>query len=406
MADWRMVWTVRRVRLWVSMAAIAAWLPLLGISARGWLDFSAFYAAGALAFEPQVLDLASVASFQEAHRLPNTPFLYPPTLAIVYAPLATLPYELAAALHLVAQAAFLLAAAVLGGHVFGIPRRWAVVGTLAWSPAAAAVISGQNSAVLLLLTIVSAWALVRGSGGHLLAGFAIGFATYRPHLGLPLLGLALWRRVWYALAVATATIAIQYTLGAVATGGQLDWPARWLSTIAAETANDFHSIGWQAVGLPGILGRLSVGGSALGSPVGPALIGYLVGLLLIVSALGSLRRWDAPRAVALTCALALFAGPRGFVYDGTMLLPAIAILARDGAARGWPWGYRWLLASGYGLALIWPLGGVVGVNPLAIVVLLMPFVLLGRGPFRTFGPAPPGLVSHARAVPLGILGRP
>jgi hypothetical protein len=386
---WRTLWTARRARLWLTTAAIAAWLPLLGMPARGWLDFSALYAAGAAAFGPNVIDLGTIAAYQDAHGLPNTPFLYPPGLAIVYAPLAGLPYDIAAALHVGLQVVALLAAALLASHVYGIRRRWAILGTLAWGPAAAGVVSGQNSAVLLLLIVIATWALARDASGSSrlrLAGLAIGLAAYRPHLGLPLAGLATWRRAWAAVAIAVVVLAAHYGLGVVATGGALDWPRQWLLTVGAETANDLQSVGWQAIGLPGILGRLSVGGSAPGSVLGPAMIGYLIGLAVIVSALGPLRRWGAQRAVALTCALALLAGPRGFAYDGTLLLPAIAILARDGADRGWPWDYRWLLAAAYGLALVWPVGGLLGLNPLALVVVAAPFVLLGRGPFRRFAP--------------------
>lgn len=379
---WQQLWNARRAQLWLTMAAIGAWLPLLGMPARGWLDFSAFYAAGALAFGPRVLDLGSIAVYQAAHGLPNTPFLYPPALAIVYVPLTWLPYGLAAALHVALQAVALVAAASLASRVYGIRPRWTILGTVAWAPAAAGVVSGQNSGVLLLLTVVATWALARGSNG--LAGLAIGLAAYRPHMGGPLTGLALWRTAWRAVAVAAVVFAAHYGLGVVATGGSFDWPARWLATVGAETANDFRSVGWQTLGLPGILGRLSVAGSAPGSLLGPAMIGYLIGIAVIASALRSLRVWDAQRAVALTCALALFAGPRGFTYDGALLLPAVAILVREAAARDWPWHYRWLLAAAYGMAFLWPLGGYLGVSPLALVVLAAPFVLLGRGPFRAF----------------------
>jgi hypothetical protein len=385
--DWRRLWTTRRARLWLAMAGAAAWLPLLGMPARGWLDFSAFYAAGALAFGPQVLDLGAIAAFQAARGLPNTPFLYPPALAIAYVPLASLPYDLAAAFHVALQALALLAAALLASRVYGLPRSWTVIGAFAWAPAAAAVVSGQNSAVLLLLAMGGALAVQRGTIASVAAGTLWGLAAYRPHLGLPLSGLAAWRRAWIVTAAACLILGAQYALGIVATGGQLDWPARWLSTVGAETAVDFRDQGWQAIGLPGILGRLSLAGSAPGSLLGPALLGYLIGALVILSALRELRMWDAGRAIALAFALALFAGPRGFTYDGTLLLPAVAVVARAGLERGWPWSSRWLLATAYGLALAWPLGTLLRVSPLALVVLGAPFVLLGRGPFRTVGAA-------------------
>lgn len=259
--------------------------------------------------------------------------------------------------------------------------------------------------MLLLVIMIATWALAgdgpnAGSGRAWLAGLAIGLAAYRPHLGLPLTALATWRRAWVPLAAAMTVVAAHYGLGVVATAGMLDWPARWLFAVEGGTANDFESVGWQAIGLPGILGRVSVGGSAPGAVIGPALIGYAIGLMVILAALGPLRRWNAQRAIALTCALALFAGPRGFAYDATLLLPAIAILARDGLDRGWPWTYRWILSAAYWIALIWPLGGLLGINPLAIIVLATPFVLLARKPFRAFGPP------DEAARTLGILGRP
>jgi alpha-1,2-mannosyltransferase len=350
---------------------------------RRWLDFDAFYAAGTLAFSPRVVELRPALDYQVAHGLPLTPFLYPPALALVYVPFTWLPFDLAAALHVLLQGAALVGAAILGARVYGIPTRWTVLGVLAWGPAAAGVVSGQNSAVLLLLVVVAADSGLPRSR-WLFAGLAVGGVAYRPHLGLPIGALAAWRHAWRLLAVAVGVVAAQYVLGVLATGGAWDWPARWLASVGAETAEDFQSVGWQSLSLPGLLGRLSIGGSTPGALIGPALVGYAAGAAVILLSLRSLREWDAPRAVALTCALALFAGPRGWSYDGTLLLPAVAVVAREAVDRGWPWEHRWLLAAAFGIAALWPLGGYLGVNPEAAVVLLAPFVLLGWGPFRRF----------------------
>ncbi len=372
-------WTARRAPLWLVTAAVLAWLPLLTMPARHWTDFASFYAAGKLAFTPQLADLHPVINYETTHGLAPTPFLYPPALALVYVPFTWLPYGLAAAIHVILQAAALLGAAVLGSRLYGIPRRWAILGTLAWSPAVAGVISGQNSAVLLLLAMMAAAGL---SGGRWrLAGLALGAAAYRPQQGLPLIGLAAWRGSWRPVAIAGGLILVQYGLGVIASGGLLSWPAHWVASIVSETAIDFQAVGWQALSLPGLLGRLSVNGSAEGALLGPALVGYVIGGLVIMGALRPLRTWDAPGAVALACALALFAGPRGWSYDGTMLLPAVAVLARDAGSIRRPWAHGWLLAGAYALALSWPVGVLIGVNPEAAVVLAAPFVLLRWGPF-------------------------
>ena len=265
---WRWLWTDRRAGLWLTATALASWLPLLGMPSRRWLDFDAFYAAGTLAFSRRVVDLGPALEYQLAHGLPLTPFLDPPALALVYVPFTWLPFDMAAALHVFLQGAALIGAAILGARVYGIPRRWAVLGALAWGPAAAGVVSGQNSAVLLLLVVAAASGLARSR--WLLAGLAIGGSAYRPHLGLPIGALAAWRRAWRPLAVAVGVVALQYVLGVVATGGAWDWPARWLASVGAETAEDFGSVGWQALSLPGLLGRLSIGGSTPEALIGPA----------------------------------------------------------------------------------------------------------------------------------------
>jgi len=162
--SWRWLWTDRRAGLWLTATALASWLPLLGMPSRRWLDFDAFYVAGTLAFSPRVVDLGPALEYQLSHGLPLTPFLYPPALALVYVPFTWLPFDLAAALHVLLQGAALIGAAILCARVYGIPRRWAVLGALAWGPAAAGVVSGQNSAVLLLL-VVAAPPGSRGAGG-------------------------------------------------------------------------------------------------------------------------------------------------------------------------------------------------------------------------------------------------
>jgi len=235
--------------MWLVAAALAAYLPLLGIPLRGWLDFSAFYAAGSLAFTPGVMDLAAVVRWQAESGLPITPFPYPATVALAYAPLALLPYGVAAALHVAIMFGVLLLAVRLGADLLGIPQRWAMLGTLAWAPAAAGVISGQNTPLALLLVTLAATGLVRVRSG--LTGLAIGILAYKPQLVAPQLGFLALRGRWLALLVALGAIGVHYALGVVATGGDTGWPARWLATISQYTAAD-HLAKWLAVREPAV----------------------------------------------------------------------------------------------------------------------------------------------------------
>jgi hypothetical protein len=375
---WRHAWTTGRARLWLGAAAIAAWLPILGMPLRGWLDFSAFYAAGQLVFGSDVLDLATVATLQVREDLPITPFVYPPGLALVYAPLSALPYGLAGLLHTVLMLGLLLAAAAVGARLVDLPRRWVLLGALAWAPAAAGVLSGQNTSLALLLVVLAAWALLRDLQGG--AGLAIGLLAYKPQLGLPFLGLLLLRTRWAALLVSLGVLAFHWLAGAVAAGDLL-WPRDWLHAVESYQVADFGANGWQAISLPA-LGRhleLVTGLSGL------SLVGWAVGGLIVLACLPSLRRLPVVEAVALASACGLLISPHAWVYDATLLLPALGVFAARANRRGWPWQDRWWLAAAYAIALSWPLGGLLGVTGLPILVLATPFALLERGPFR---PAP------------------
>ncbi len=393
---WRAVWTPGRARLWLIAAAVAAWLPLLGVPLRGWLDFSAFYAAGSLAFTPDVTGLAPITAFQVEHGLPITPFVYPAGVALPYALLSALPYGVAAALHAAVMVAALLVAAAVWGRLVGLPRRWALLGALGGAPAAAGVVSGQNTSVALLLVVLSGAALT--SGREVLGGALPGILLYKPQLGAPVVGMLLLRGRWSGAAAAAGVVGVHWALGVLATGGRLDWPIGWLEAVRSYQDADLLANGWQAISLPGLAARAEL---SLDVPW-LVLVGYALAAALIAWCLPALRRLPWPEAIALAAALGLLISPHAWVYDATLLLPALGVLAARAARRGWPWRDRWWLAGAFGLALLWPLGGVVGVTLMPLVVVVVPFALVERGPFRPQAPATrsvvPGAPSAASAA--------
>jgi alpha-1,2-mannosyltransferase len=374
---WRDLWTPARARLWLVACAVAAFLPAVGVPIRGWLDFSAFYAAGALAFSSDVARLAPIVAWQQLHGLPITPFVYPPGMALLYVPFAALPYGLAAALHLALMGGLLVTAAILGADALLLPRRWSVIAALAWGPAAAGVISGQNTALALLMVVVAALALQRGR--QALSGGLVGLLAYKPQLAAPLVLLFVVRSRWVALASAALLVSVHYLAGVVATGGNAVWPTDWLATLNAYTGADYAANGWQAISLPALGQHLT---HATGIP-GLMLLGYLAAAGIVVVCIPSMRRLPVLEAVALACACGLVISPHAWVYDATLLLPALAVFARRAAAGGWPSRSRWWLAIAFALGLTWPLGGLIGVTALPLVVVAAPFALLERGPFRS-----------------------
>lgn len=369
-SGWRGVWTPRRAWMWLVAATIAAYLPLVAVPVRGWLDFSAFYAAGSLVFTSGVTDLGAIIRFQAESGLPITPFPYPASVALAYAPLALLPYDLAAALHVAIMFVVLVLAARLGADLLGIPGRWAVLGVLAWGPAAAGVVSGQNSSLALLLVVVSAASLARGRDG--IAGAAAGLLAYKPQLAAPQAGLLVLCGRRGALVPWLLAIGAHYWAGVLATGGELGWPVDWLSAVRDYSPADFQANGWQASSLPSIGTRLEL---VLGIP-GAALAGWVIGGIIMLACLPPMRRMPPLDAVALACAAGLVISPHAWVYDATLLLPAIGVFAVRATARGWPWQDRWLLAAGYAVAITWPLGGFLGATAVILLVVAAPIVLV------------------------------
>lgn len=369
-AGWRGVWTAPRARLWLVAGAIAAYLPLLGVPLRSWLDFSSFYAAGKLAFTPDVARLAPIVQYQVQHGLPPTPFVYPAGVALVYVPFSWLPYDLAAALHVALSAVLLIVAAAWGAKLLGIPRKWAILGALAWGPAAAGVISGQNTSDALLLVVAGAAGMVRAKDR--VTGIAAGLLAYKPQLGAPIAGLLLLRRRWVAVAWIVAFVGVDYVLGVVATGGNLAWPRDWIDTLAQYTNADFHDNGWQAISLPALGTRfeLLIGLTGLG------LLGFMFGGIAVIACIPYLRKLPPLESVALACALGLLVSPHAWVYDATLLLPAVGVFAAGATRRGWQWQDRWLLAAAYAIGLTWAIGGFVGITLVPLLVITAPILLV------------------------------
>ena len=110
--------------------------------------------------------------------------------------------------------------------------------------------------------------------------------------------------------------------------------------------------------------------------------GFAIAGIIVLACLPALRRLPAADAVALAAACGLLISPHAWVYDATLLLPALVVLAARSTRRGWPWRERWGIAAAYAIALTWPLTAVLGFTLVPVLVLAAPFALLEVGPFR------------------------
>ena len=173
--------------------------------------------------------------------------------------------------------------------------------------------------------------------------------------------------------VFVAVVIGHYLLGVVASGGTWSWPLDWLATLRAYSGPDFLANGWQAVSVPAVAGRIAatVGGAGESGAFSPlVLLGYAVGLAYVVASLRALRTWGVAAALALAAAVGLVISPHAWIYDATLLLPALGVFAVAAGRRAWPWQDRWLLAAAYAVVLLWPLGGFIGIATPLVVVLL------------------------------------
>lgn len=379
--------------MWLAAALVAVWLPALSVPLRGFLDFSAFYTAAQFAFTPDVVRLDPIVRAEALAGLPIAPYLYTPLFALLVVPLSWLPYQFAGFVNLALMFGALIAAAELGARFYGLPRRMAVLGALAWGPAGASVLGGQNATFALLLLVITGLLLIgveaRGSRwAALLAGAAIAIVAYKPQFAAPAAGLVVLRARWLTVAATVAGLVAHYLLNVAVAGGNFAWPVDWLTTLSRYSNIDLETNGRLAISLPALFARIELPPLTDGAPAGIqglSLVGYGFAALVILLCVPALRRLPLPRALALACSLGLLIMPHGWVYNATLLLPALAVLARDALDRGWPWQDRWLIAAFYTIGLLWPIAGLVGFTLLPLAVVLSPPLLLGWRPFPWWG---------------------
>ena len=309
-------------------------------------DLVAFLAAGQLVGEGRGASLYDLRAQAEAQRpwLPGAargsvvPFAYPPTVALLYAPLAWLPLRIAYLLHLACS----LLATALAAHLLAgaFPSsagqdRWATLGVLgAFWPLWHASEIGQNTPFSLASFALVAFGMARAR--PTLAGLGAGLLLLKPPLGAAALLLLVVRKSWRALAVAAAVALVIHATGVLAAGP--DWPSVWLDAVRTFARHDAGAdLAW------------SVSAWALLEPWLPGR-GPVVALLLALGLGGLAQRADDPRAaVALAvCAAVLVPPHAGFYEAGLMALPALWLLDAGGARAAAPLASLWALtAVGY-----------------------------------------------------------
>ena len=362
----------KRVRLWAIAVAIIGLVPIDTAFVNGGGDFPAFWAAGATAGTPDLVDGAKHSAWQVAHGVAVDYWRYPPAVAYAFTPVSHLPIWLGFVIQAVLMLALVGVAGLLLARIFDLPASLTMLIAVAWTPMTASADIGQNATVVVVLALWAIDALRRDSS--LEVGLAAGLMLYKPTLALPIIGLLLLRTRWRSLAVAAGVGVLWYLVSVAAAAGDWAWPFPWWTGMQPWLANDLVGNAEKAVSMPGLVGRF---------PGVPLFVPVACGVVIVVLALRGLRRAPIVEAGSAACLLAMAAGPRVWGYEAGLMLPIIAWAIAGGLKEPWRTRLVFLVVP---MGLLWLVSAYTVVSGVAIVVAATTLMWLWR--WRPFAADP------------------
>ncbi len=276
-----------------------------------------------------------------------------PAIAWLYAPAAHMPLGVNFLVYAFAMLIVCVLAAVVAGKVYGLATSFTVPAILGWAPTTAALLTGQNSPLGMLLALLAVLGYTRDR--WIVCGFAVGQLLYKPTYAAPFVLLFLFTGRWRALAVVVSSAGAWYLLSVVATGGQWSWPVTYVHALAGYVGPDFVGNAAKAISLPGILTRFQA----------PVALADGIGALLLVCGAFLLSRVPKLEASSLAGLVGLATSPHAWAYDATLAIPTIFYIVTHMPE---PWRRR-LLFSSYLLAPLWQFSSRIGFDTLAVIVL-------------------------------------
>lgn len=368
----------RAILLALGLAVVMASIAGAGLEGEGTQDdrlggdFPAFYGAGGIVWSgdiDQLYDPVRQRTEQTELGLDGyLAFAYPPHVAAAYAPLSTLDFQVAYALHtLFMAAAFVGAVLVLSKPVPILGRwRWPLLAAgFTFYPLFTAVGGGQNAALTMFVFAV-VW---RGlhDDRPAVVGIAAGLLLYRPQYAIPLICLLLLSRQGRAVAWAVAVGVLTWACTAAVLGA--GWVTTWFDEVVPFVERDAEVNASNSISILGFLQ------ASWGADARPAVVIGALGAALVIIAMMWL--WADPaqfsiaeRMGALAIGVTLIS-PHTMFYDASLLLIAgVAMLHRAGGGFG-----QFDHATSLKVAaLVWVgsllhvLGDGIGATPLALVV--------------------------------------
>jgi Glycosyltransferase family 87 len=326
-------------------------------------DWSAFWAAGATVGTRDLLEAGRHGVWMVHHHLLSTIFPYLPGAAWLLVPIKSLSLAAGYIVNFAVMSLAGITAAILAARVYRIPVNFCVLFTFAWAPVIAALATGQNSPVGLLLTMLTVAGIAADS--WLSSGIGVGLLLYKLPYALPLIALLLLLRNWRALAVVAVFAAVWFFASVAATAGDWHWLGHYAGALRGYAGPDARFNADKAISVPQLLFRVGV----------PQAAAMLTGAALFLAALPILARFSKLEAASFTPLLGLACGPHTLPYDLALMLPALFYLMTHASE---PVRTRAVCAI-YLVAPLWLLSGIVHFDVLAVVCDGLVLVWLMKG---------------------------
>jgi hypothetical protein len=306
----------RAVALGVALA-LAAVVGSIAAGSPGAMDFVAQYAAARLVLAGNGAALLDPAAILDAERAAAPardsllPFVQPPAVALLLAPLAALPFE----------AAFLLAAIIdvvliglaLAMLTSGRSERLAPALMLVAAPAALAIAHAQTTPLVLVLVALA------DRAGPRSGGLALGLTLVRPQTAPLLILAALADPARRLPAIVGSAIVVAVSAVVVGPAGL----ARYAEILVG-------AAGWSISGELGL--RSSIGWSGLAIALGVGPLGLMAAFASLVAGAVIVIRAAPDDRVRIAAAWSLLASPHALMHDAVLTYPALFALLRTGVA--------------------------------------------------------------------------
>lgn len=326
----------------ISYALVARGVIRLPIGAAGTRDFSQYWGAWELLRQGMnPYDGALMREVQERLGGGGADTTWnPPWTPVLLAPVLSLPFEQASALWFLSQLGMVLFLALFIPRAINRPATPMLLSgliTVSFLPVLDCLSWGQLS--LLLTVSATMFLYFEKNGGMLAAGVSLVPLTLKPHLLLflvPAASLWLWRlsmkeRLRFALGFVGALSVLCVIVIALAPQAFVWWIASLLSP--SSVAGAVPTVAWKTATLTTWI-RMMLADSVRGVPVWPM-------ILLPIMSLGAVAfyyvwyrpivRWRT--TFPMLVAIALLTGAYGWLYDQSLLLLGLILVAGD----AWAW---------------------------------------------------------------------